>query len=63
MLWKIVRYRDLPDWAKQAEYSEGKWYIYVKYPWIHLRASTRPLTIRNLIGTIREVRAYRKRIK
>ena len=63
MLWKIVRYKDLPDWAKQAEYSDGKWYIFVKYPWVHLRASTRPLTIKNLIRVIREVQEYKRNTK
>lgn len=58
MLWKIVKYEQLPIWARAQEFNKKGLFIFVKYPW--LRASSCPLTIRNFIRTMRDISKYKK---
>lgn len=57
MTWKIVRYNELPDWAKYPDYKRWRLYIFIKYPWLWCR--TRPFNLRNLVSTLKEARKYR----
>lgn len=57
MLWKIVRYEKLPDWARVPENRSGRLYIFIKYPWLWCR--TMSFNLRNLVRTLKDVRKYR----
>ena len=57
MLWKIVRYEKLPDWATIPGGKRRRLYIFIKYPWLWY--GTRPFNLRNLVRTLKEVRKYR----